>query len=171
MKDVASFFTSVLLTVICCCCDRSRAIIFEGSLNTGDSFALVGRFAFGVAPTDSAILNQVTIETTHPLAYENLVIGLYFDDWETWQAYNQDNTCIEKISFATRLLCTTNPSERCPDGDNVLSTGWTETDRFISSDGVNMTSGSANYAFSANNEVEWFWIVLANCNARACSGT
>ena len=80
---------------------------------TGDSFTLVGRFAFNVARSNSQNINRVTISTTAPLAYEYLFVGFYYENWETWQDVQPESTCIEKISYATHLVCTNSNAANC----------------------------------------------------------
>ena len=152
-----------------------QATKFTGSLNTGESYTLIGRFAFNKAPDDSPLQNKVTISVTNPSLYKYFVVGLYFENWETWSQYTTDSTCVEKISFATRLVCTTE-KENCPtlpldeDGNSIViqPDSWSQS-MFVEDD-INMTTGDSAFDFTANYEVEWFWIVLANCNVEACNG-
>ena len=149
------------------------AVVFSGKLFVGDSYVLVGRFPFTVAPGDSDALNRITFDITAPTRYENLVIGLYYENWDRWQEISPESTCVEKLSYATNVLCTNANQSRCPQEprndagtSKVLQPSDWEPD--IHSDGT--FSASADFKFANNFEVEWFWVTLANCNVRACQG-
>ena len=152
-----------------CVVSVSQAIVLEGTVNSGDSYTLLGRFAFSQTKN---LLNRVEFEISRPLAYENFAVGLYFDDWEEFQQYNADSTCIEKIGFATRLVCTTKDKASCP--SIPAATYLNPFDNFqagFDDDGNEIMSGTVAHDFSAPKEVEWIWVTLANCNQRACDGT
>jgi len=168
--------TEILLLLVASAVPFCSAAVFSGSLNTGDSFALVGRFAFSLAEGgENNLRNQIDLDLTFPTNYDNFVVGLYFENWENWEQYNAESTCIEKISFATKLVCTTENSDDCPtlplnvDGSSkMLMPGAFESIGNVN--GVNKTTGSTFFSFVNSNEIEWIWVVLANCNPRACSG-
>eukprot|EP00750_Incisomonas_marina_P028586 INCI6777.2.p1 GENE.INCI6777.2~~INCI6777.2.p1 ORF type:complete len:519 (+),score=85.47 INCI6777.2:228-1784(+) len=169
-----SFFGAVLgLCALAVFAPSVDAVVFSGKLYVGDSYLLVGRFPFTVAPGDSDALNRITFDITAPTRYENLVIGLYYENWDRWQEISPESTCVEKLSYATNVLCTNANQSRCPEeptneagSTKVLKPSDWEPD--IHEDGT--FSASANFQFANNFEVEWFWVTLANCNVRACQG-
>ena len=151
-------------------------MVFQGSLNTGESFKLLGRFAFNGMSFDALNENIISVSLDNPLAYENLVIAMYYDDWDTFSQYYDDQICVNKLSYASLLLCTTPTKEQCPtvpvasDGSSIIKypPSW-ETSTYTTDSGQQMVHGESPFSFQSTG-IKWFWFAIANCNMRACSG-
>ncbi len=139
------------------------AVVFKGTLNTGDSFSLLGRFALNTGGD-----NRVIFRVEKLTNYENLMYAIYYAGWDEWQSISDDETCVAKLGVADTLLCTNKDAFTCPTVPNIVRRPVWAPDLLLNG---TVTSGEAVFIFDVSQQVTWVWVALANCNARACDGT
>lgn len=146
-----------------------HGLTVTGTLNTGSSFSLVGRFTYSQVSQDAPSPNVLIAKIEAPAKYENLVGAFYFSDWEGWTSLNTQFSCVNKIDAASALMCATNRSN-CPTTPYARYPKDADDPEYFLKDNIEMISVNIKFDFTANNEVEYFWAALANCNVRACKG-